>query len=71
MHVGVFSAIHCTFVPFSSLVTGFNARPTQRELRVALLAGAQTHTPYPPHDVRITVEAYVNVLTDELLTLGT
>ena len=71
MHVGVFSALPgALIVPFSSLVTGVNARPTQRELRAALLVEAQNHASYPPHDTRITLEAYVTVVTNELLSWG-
>ena len=68
MHLGAFPAVHGAFiVPFSSIMTGVNAHPTQKVLRDALLAGTQTHAPYPPHDSHITIEAYVNIVTLHLL----
>ena len=72
MHLGAFSTVHCAcIVPFPSIVTGVNARPTQQVLRAALLAEAQTYAPYPPHDERITIETYVNIVMINLLSFDT
>ena len=72
MHLGVFSAIYgAALVSFSSLVTAVNARPTKNALRAALLLSGRNHASYPPHNDRITDEAYVHIVTRRLLIWGT